>query len=282
MSCQLFEEQDHTNKYRLYRPGYPRQLFEYIINYYFNGNQTDAKIPFALDVGCGSGQATVELSSYCDRVIGIDVSANQIAHAIQKDNVEYRCQKAEDLTFQESNSVDLVTIATALHWLDIESFVQQVQRVLKPNVGVFAVWTYALGTLDNPVADAISHEFTDVTLFPYWDSKRWLADDYYQSLLPLLPYKSTLVEHTIEKRVETTIGEYINLIQTFSACQTYRKQEGEKSFENLLEILRGKLIDSYINTQQRKMNDEKFDFNSIKITVSSPIRLYLMKKTQTN
>ncbi|CAF0967553.1 unnamed protein product [Adineta steineri] len=282
MSCQLFEEQDHTNKYRLYRPGYPRQLFEYIINYYFNNNQTDAKIPFALDVGCGSGQATVELSSYCDRVIGIDVSANQIAHAIQKDNVEYRCQKAEDLTFQESNSVDLVTIATALHWLDIESFVQQVQRVLKPNVGVFAVWTYALGTLDNPVADAISHEFTDVTLFPYWDSKRWLADDYYQSLLPLLPYKSTLVEHTIEKRVETTIGEYINLIQTFSACQTYRKQEGEKSFENLLEILRGKLIDSYINTQQRKMNDEKFDFNSIKITVSSPIRLYLMKKTQTN
>ncbi|CAF1005683.1 unnamed protein product [Adineta steineri] len=282
MSCQLFEEQDHTNKYRLYRPGYPRQLFECIINYYFNGNQTDAKIPFALDVGCGSGQATVELSSYCDRVIGIDVSANQIAHAIQKDNVEYRCQKAEDLTFQESNSVDLVTIATALHWLDIESFVQQVQRVLKPNVGVFAVWTYALGTLDNPVADAISHEFTDVTLFPYWDSKRWLADDYYQSLLPLLPYKSTLVEHTIEKRVETTIGEYINLIQTFSACQTYRKQEGEKSLENLLEILRGKLIDSYINTQQRKMNDEKFDFNSIKITVSSPIRLYLMKKTQTN
>ncbi|CAF4455621.1 unnamed protein product, partial [Adineta steineri] len=68
MSCQLFEEQDHTNKYRLYRPGYPRQLFEYIINYYFNNNQTDAKIPFALDVGCGSGQATVELSSYCHRV----------------------------------------------------------------------------------------------------------------------------------------------------------------------------------------------------------------------
>jgi len=63
MSHQLFEEHEHTSKYRLHRPGYPKQLFEYIINYYFNGNQTNEKIPLALDVGCGSGQATIELSS---------------------------------------------------------------------------------------------------------------------------------------------------------------------------------------------------------------------------
>ncbi len=75
--------------------------------------------------------------SFCDRVIGIDISANQIAHAIAKENIQYRCQKAEDLSFLEDNSVDLITIATTLHWLDIELFVEQVQRVLKPTRGVF-------------------------------------------------------------------------------------------------------------------------------------------------
>ncbi|CAF4230510.1 unnamed protein product, partial [Rotaria sordida] len=133
MSYRLFEVEEHTRKYRLHRPNYPKQLFEHIINYYFNGNQTNEKIPLALDVGCGNGQATIGLSLYCDRVIGIDISENQIAHAIQKDNIEYRCNKAEDLTFLESNSVDLITVATVLHWLNLELFVEEVKRVLKPN-----------------------------------------------------------------------------------------------------------------------------------------------------
>ena len=214
-------------------------------------------------------------------MIGIDASASQIARAIPKDNVEYRCQKAEDLSFLPLNSVDLITIATALHWLDIEPFIEQVQRVLKPNTGVFAVWTYALGTLDNPIADAVYHEFNQVTLFPYWNSKRWLADDYYQSLLPLLPYKSTLVEHTIDKRTETTLGQFLGFIQTLSGLQTYRKQEGEQALHDLLERLREKLIECYAKNSNRQANDESVDVNSIKMTVSSPIRLYLMRKSST-
>ncbi len=63
MSDQLFAEEEHTIKYRLNRPGYPKELFDHIINYYFNDNQKNEKIPLALDVGCGNGQATVELSS---------------------------------------------------------------------------------------------------------------------------------------------------------------------------------------------------------------------------
>ena len=63
MSDQLFQDAAHTVDYRLYRPGYPKQLYEYITGYYFDGQETREKIPLALDVACGSGQATVELSS---------------------------------------------------------------------------------------------------------------------------------------------------------------------------------------------------------------------------
>ena len=62
MSHFAFDDEGLTVKYRLHRPGYPRKLYEHIINYYYNGKDTNEKIPLALDIGCGSGQATVDLS----------------------------------------------------------------------------------------------------------------------------------------------------------------------------------------------------------------------------
>ncbi|CAF0975689.1 unnamed protein product [Adineta ricciae] len=278
MSHDLFNDEEHTAKYRLHRPGYPKKLYENILDYYFRGKITNERIPLALDVGCGSGQATVDLSLFCERVIGLDVSANQISRAMPNDNIEYRCHTAENLSFLQSNSVDLITAATTLHWLDIEIFLEEAKRVLKPNTGVLAVWTYALGTLDNPIADAIYHEFHHVLLFPYWDVKRWLADDYYESLVPLLPYKSTLKQATIEHRTETTLGHFLGFIESLSGCQTYRKQNGEQAYENMLANLRQKLIQCYVKTKLRNSTDETIDFDSIKMSVSSPIRLYLMRK----
>ena len=63
MSQHLFDDEEQTVKYRQHRPGYPKKLFDHILDYYFNGKRTDEQIPLALDVGCGSGQATVDLSS---------------------------------------------------------------------------------------------------------------------------------------------------------------------------------------------------------------------------
>ncbi len=106
-----------------------------------------------------------------------------------------------------------------------------------------------------------------------------MIDDYYQSLLPLLPYKSSLVEYTIGQRKESTIEQFLNLVETFSACQTYKNQEGEKALKNLLENLREKLIECYKTTQNRNKDEEDTtDLNSIKFTVSYSIRLYLMRK----
>ncbi len=219
------------------------------------------------------------LKRFCERVIGIDVSADQIAHAISKDNVEYRCNTGEDLSFLQSNSIDLITIATTLHWLDIEIFVEEAKRVLKPDTGVLAIWTYTFGTLDNPIAEGIYHEFHHVLLHPYSNPKQRLIDDYYESLIPLFPYKSTLRQYTIERQIETTLADFIGLIETGSACQTYRKQNSEQVYQETLNTLRHKLAQCYINTEVKSNNDQTTDFNSIKLTISRPIRLYLMKKT---
>jgi len=128
------------------------------------------------------------------------------------------------------------------------------------------------------MAETIYHEFHHVLLFPYWNPKQRLIDDYYESLLPLLPYKSTLRQYTIECQIETTLGQFFGFIETTSACQTYRKQNGEQVYQDTLNTLRQKLIQCYIKTEDKNDNDETKDFDFIKIILSRPIRLYLMKK----
>jgi ubiquinone/menaquinone biosynthesis C-methylase UbiE len=43
----------------------------------------------------------------------------------------------------DSASVDIVTVAQALHWFELAPFYAEVERVLRPR-GVRAVWTYGV------------------------------------------------------------------------------------------------------------------------------------------
>ena len=65
------------------------------------------------------------------------------------------------------NSVDLVTVATAVHWFELPKFYSLVTRLLKKPGGVIAVWAYN-DIVVSPTFDPILKRFRD-TLLPYWD-----------------------------------------------------------------------------------------------------------------
>lgn len=220
MKYPLFVDIDHTANYKTYRPTYPEKLYLSILEYYFDTTNHDivnegTKIPLALDVACGNGQATVDLSNYCQKIIGIDASQTQLDNAVRKDNIEYLCHNAEDLTFIESNTIDLITVATALHWFNIEEFFSQAKRILKPNHGVIAIWTYGIGTLNNPDATKLVCQFDEVDLADYWSDKRKLIDENYSSVLHLFPYEETRVKHVINCEKELSIRHYIKVSDLF-------------------------------------------------------------------
>src|ERR1044071_1842117 len=98
----------------MFRPRYPQKLFEYLASV-APGRQ------LAWDCATGNGQAAVGLASVFDRVIATDASEKQIANAQQRERVEYRLAPAENSGL-ESATVDLVTVAQALHWFDMEQF----------------------------------------------------------------------------------------------------------------------------------------------------------------
>ena len=154
----MFLGSDHAKIYKQFRPDYPQNVTDSIIKYcekYSNDFQ------IALDLGCGSGQNTLSLAPYFTSVIGTDVSAAQIREAqtdkSKPDNVQYKVSTAEDLEFIEEESVDLITIASAFHWMEAEAVYKEAQRVLKPG-GVMAIYTLGIIEMDDEESNEIIKE----------------------------------------------------------------------------------------------------------------------------
>ena len=76
-----------------------------------------------------------------------------------------------------------------------------------------------------------------------------MVENFYESLLSRFPYQSTLRQYTIERQIETTLAE-------------------------TLDNRRKKLVRCYLETE----DDERIDADSIAVTISSLVRLYLMRK----
>ena len=124
---------DHFSKqaadYATFRPRYPQKLFEYL------GSIAPSR-RLAWDCGTGNGQAAVGLASTFHRVIATDASEKQIANAQQHERIDYRVASAEDSGIQ-SEMIDLIMVAQALHWFDLDRFYDEARRVLKRD-GVLA------------------------------------------------------------------------------------------------------------------------------------------------
>src|SRR5882724_4154266 len=139
--------------YKRYRPTYPPELFSYLASLC---RATDA----AWDCGSGNGQAATLLADRFRAVIATDASAKQLGEAPPHPGVEYRVAPAEESGLAPS-SVDLVTVAQALHWFDLERFYREVERVTK-RAGVLAVWCYSLVRIQPALDEAIERFYYDV------------------------------------------------------------------------------------------------------------------------
>ncbi|KAK1853445.1 methyltransferase domain-containing protein [Colletotrichum chrysophilum] len=131
------------------RPGYRPDLYKLIIDYHVS---TGGALDLLLDVGCGAGTATREISPYFAQAVGIDPSSGMIAAATSADGValpaneriRFGASGAEQLGSNLSppiadGSVDLITAATAAHYFDMPRFWNAAARVLKPG-GTVALW----------------------------------------------------------------------------------------------------------------------------------------------
>ena len=135
--------------YAQYRPGYPRELFEFIL-------QTVSNRDAAWDCATGNGQTATELATSFKKVYATDTSQKQLDKAIHLPNIFYSKQAAEKTDFP-SSQFDLVTVSQALHWFQFDQFYKEVKRVAKPGARI-AVWMYSLPQVTEPVDQLVSVE----------------------------------------------------------------------------------------------------------------------------
>ncbi|MFP5505737.1 MAG: class I SAM-dependent methyltransferase [Gammaproteobacteria bacterium] len=207
--------------YRAFRPRYPEGLFEFL------SGLAPARV-LAWDCATGNGQAAVGLARHFDRVIATDASANQLAQAIVVANVDYRQAPAERAPLDDA-AVDLIVVAQALHWFDVDAFHREAARVLKDG-GVIAAWSYNLLSV-SPAIDAVVGRLYAETLAGYWPAERRLVETGYRDL----PFPFERIEApAFALRAQWDLRALAGYLQTWSAVQRYLAARGRNPVEAVL------------------------------------------------
>lgn len=207
------------------RPTYPAALFAEM------ARLTPGRA-LAWDAGTGNGQAAVALAAHFESVIATEPSAAQLAQATAHPRVTYR-QSAETAPMIADGSVDLVTVAQAVHWFDRPKFYAEVKRVLRPG-GVVAVWTYGLCEIA-PEIDAAVLRVYGGELGPYWPPERHHPETGYRELdfdFPEQPFPRAAME------LEWTLPEFAAYLRSWSAVARFMKDKGFDPIEALEAELR--------------------------------------------
>lgn len=209
----------HAADYANARPHYPDALFDWLAS-------QCARRALVWDAGCGNGQASVALARHFESVYANDPSAEQIVAAEQHPHVRYAIEPAERCSLPDA-SVDLITVAQAMHWFDVPRFQTEARRVLVPN-GVFAAWTYAQSRV-SPAVDAVFDRFHDALLDGYWPAGREHVIDGYRNL----PFAFTGLTNApaFEMRCDWALPQYLAYLRSWSASQRYAKATGKDAVE---------------------------------------------------
>eukprot|EP00741_Cyanophora_paradoxa_P020778 tig00021312_g20057.t1 len=234
----------NAGDYRRFRPDYPPALYDELLA--FAGLKRGEVKPGSLvvDVACGTGQATLELSRHFSRVIGLDVSVPQIEQAKAAaaeagvSNAEFLVSRAEELPSLPEASADVVTVAQAVHWFERPRFYKEAARVLKPG-GTLALWSYDLIEITGPDpqtaerAQKVLKHFDDVTMGPYWEEGRKYVTERYASFeLPADLYPSTH-RALVHRPTAVTIRRLLQMLGTWSGLHRYRQQHPDPADDPL-------------------------------------------------
>jgi len=200
-----------SDNYQRYRPPYPQTLFQWLVSVAPNHK-------LAWDCATGNGQAAQSLAQHFDQVIATDGSEQQIQHARPAANIQYEVDR-ETCNDLATASVDLITVAQALHWFDTTQFFDEAARVLKPG-GVLAVWCYNLLSV-NPEVDTLLNDFYRNTVGEYWPPERRLLEEAYDSIpFPFAALPTPDFEMSRAWQREDLIG----YLGTWSAVKRYRQE----------------------------------------------------------
>jgi SAM-dependent methyltransferase len=126
--------------YERARPSYPQDAIDWLVAQTEMGTGSTV-----VDLGAGTGKLTRLLLPTGARVIAVEPIAEMRAHIVGADVLD---GTAEAIPLPDG-SADVVTVAQALHWFDLDRALPEIHRVLREDGSLVLLWN--MRDLDDPV-----------------------------------------------------------------------------------------------------------------------------------
>lgn len=219
-----------SSLYQRFRPAYPDELYTWLLR--------DApRAARVWDCATGNGQAALALARHGCTVYATDHSQAQLDAAPAASGIHYLRANAEAAPFAD-RSLDLVTVAQALHWFDFEPFYAEVARVVKGG-GLIAAWTYSFLSVTPQLGTAIDsaiRSFYHEVIGAYWPPERHWVDEQYRTIpFPFERVHPPRFSIDVAWDLNATLG----YISSWSAVQQYQRARGHDPVPLLADTLAG-------------------------------------------
>lgn len=202
-----------AKEYARFRPSYPKALYAYLASI------APGKA-LAWDCATGSGQCASDLVHHFGHVIATDISDELLSHAVPHERITYRNADALNSGI-ETASIDLVTVANAMHWFHGEVFEREVRRVLRPQ-GVIAAWSFAFANI-TPAVDHLTRKVHNEIVDPFWIEPNRIVEFGYRDLrfgfTEIAPPPFEMISHFDLPQLE-------GYMRTWSASVKYQRHHG--------------------------------------------------------
>jgi SAM-dependent methyltransferase len=138
-----------AERYDRYRLSYPDALID---------DLAELRPASVLDVGCGTGKASVALAGRGLAVLGVEVD-ERMAQVARGHGIDVRVATFEDWP-AAGRTFDLVTCGDAWHWIDPVRGARKAAEVLRPGGTIARFWTTL--ALSEPVIAAFEPVYRDL------------------------------------------------------------------------------------------------------------------------
>lgn len=145
-----------AEQYDAYRPHYPSDALLFLVTL----GELDKESDIA-DIGTGTGRIALELAKYVRLVYAVDtanVMLEQLQVSAEKEGLSNirTIEAPGETTGLVGESLDLVTIAQAFHWMDKRAALVEANRILKSKKNLVLLWNQTTNTTDKYYAEIVA------------------------------------------------------------------------------------------------------------------------------
>ena len=216
------------------RVSYPPALIQDILN--FSGLKTEK----VLDIGCGTGQATILLGEKGFNVTGLDLDCDMVKVAKAKCsflfNVDFKTGAFEEIEFAD-RYFNLVLSGMAWHWISSEKHYEKVHRILKNNGVIALFWSYQQKEKSDFVRDVsqIVDKYGGINRGPTGSKVLEIAHDSIDELKKSNLFTSVEF-HEYNEEIQFTKKQYLDLLISYGWVQKLSESKRKEFVDEIKKI----------------------------------------------